>query len=221
MNKGILVVLSGFSGAGKGTIMGRLLSEHGEEYALSISATTRAPREGEEEGRSYFFVTKERFEQMIRDGELLEHACYVGNYYGTPKAYVEEQMLAGKNVILEIELQGALQIRERFPETRLLFVTPPNAKELKERLTGRGTETAEQIRGRLARAVEESDYIGNYDYLIINDELDQAVEELRQVIAAEQEGHPELVRSHLVSENQDFVESIREDLRIFAKGELQ
>ena len=143
-NRGILVVVSGFSGAGKGTLMKHLLEKY-DNYALSISATTRAPREGEEHGREYFFHTKQEFEELILQDALIEYAQYVENYYGTPKAYVEKQLEAGKDVILEIEIQGALKVKEKFPDTLLLFVTPPSAEELKRRLINRGTETKEVI----------------------------------------------------------------------------
>ena len=149
--KGILIVVSGFSGSGKGTIMKELLKRY-DNYALSISATTRQPREGEEDGREYFFKTREEFEKMIAKDELIEYARYVDNYYGTPRAYVEEQLDAGKDVILEIEIQGALKVKEKFPETLLLFVTPPTAKELRNRLVGRGTETMDVIDFRMNRA---------------------------------------------------------------------
>ena len=150
MNKeGILIVVSGFSGAGKGTIMKALLERY-DNYALSISATTRNPRPGEEEGKAYFFKTTEEFEKMIAKDDLIEYAMYVGNYYGTPKAYVEEQLCAGKDVILEIEIQGALKVKEKFPNTLLLFVTPPSAEELRKRLEGRGTETQEVYYERAA-----------------------------------------------------------------------
>lgn len=142
--KGILIVVSGFSGSGKGTIMKELLKQY-DNYALSISATTRNPRPGEEDGREYFFKTVEDFEKMIAKEELIEYARYVDNYYGTPRAYVEEQLEAGKDVILEIEIQGALKVKEKFPDTLLLFVTPPSAEELKSRLVGRGTETMDVI----------------------------------------------------------------------------
>ena len=138
--RGILVVVSGFSGSGKGTLMKALLEKY-DNYALSISATTRQPRAGEENCREYFFVTKEQFQEMIREDQLIEYAQYVDNYYGTPKAYVEKQMDAGKDVILEIEIQGALKVKEQFPETLLVFIMPPSAEELKRRLVGRGTET--------------------------------------------------------------------------------
>ena len=151
-NKGKLVVISGFSGAGKGTLMKALMKEYGDSYALSVSATTRNPRPGEMDGVDYFFVTKDKFEQMIAEDALIEYAQYVGNYYGTPKEYVQQQLDLGKNVILEIEIQGALKIKEKFPDTVLMFVTAPNANELKNRLVGRGTETPEVIAARLSRA---------------------------------------------------------------------
>ena len=148
------MVISGFSGAGKGTLVKKLLSEY-DNYALSISMTTRQPREGEEDGREYFFRTREQFEENIAKNGFIEYAQYCGNYYGTPKAYVEEQMQAGKDVILEIEIQGALKVKEKFPDTLLLFVTPPSAEELKSRLVGRGTETMDVIEFRMNRAKEE------------------------------------------------------------------
>ena len=134
--KGMLAVISGFSGAGKGTLMKRLLNEY-DNYSLSISATTRDPRPGERDGVDYFFVTKERFQEMIQNDELLEYAKYVDNYYGTPKAYVESEMEKGRDVILEIEIQGALKIKAKFPETVLIFITTPSAEELKKRLMHR------------------------------------------------------------------------------------
>ena len=160
--KGILIVVSGFSGAGKGTIMKELLKKYEETYALSVSATTRTPRPGEQEGREYFFRSVEEFEKMIAKEELIEYAKYVDNYYGTPRTYVEEQLEAGKDVILEIEIQGALKVKEAFPETLLLFVTPPTAEELRSRLTGRGTESAEVIEGRMKRAAEEAEFMDGY-----------------------------------------------------------
>ena len=184
--KGILAVVSGFSGAGKGTLMKALLKQYQEQYALSISATTRKPREGEEHGREYFFLTVEEFQNMIAEDSLIEHACYVGNYYGTPRSYVEEQMAAGRDVILEIEIQGALEVKKKFPDTLLLFVTPPSATVLEERLRGRGTETEEVIQDRLKRASEEAMYMEQYDYILVNDSLEAAVEDLHHLI---QSGH--------------------------------
>ena len=204
--KGILAVVSGFSGAGKGTLMKALLSEHADQYALSISATTRGPREGEMDGREYFFKTKEQFEQMIEDGELIEHACYVGNYYGTPKSYVMEQLEAGKNVILEIEIQGALNVKKKFPDTLLLFVTPPSAQELERRLRGRGTETDEVIRSRLKRAVEEAEFMDHYDYILVNDDLETCVQEMHELIQAQR---------NKTSQNQEFIAEMKEDLKQF------
>ena len=162
--KGILIVVSGFSGSGKGTIMRELLKKY-DNYALSVSATTRAPRPGEEEGREYFFKSTEEFEKMIAKDELIEYARYVDNYYGTPRVYVEEQLEAGKDVVLEIEIQGALKVKEKFPDTLLLFVTPPSAQELRSRLVGRGTETMNVIEYRMSRAKEEAEGMEKYDYL--------------------------------------------------------
>lgn len=207
--QGILVVVSGFAGTGKGTVMKELLSRY-DSYALSISATTRNPRPGEVDGKEYFFKTKEEFEQMIEEGAFVEYACYVENYYGTPKKYVEEQLAAGKDVILEIEIQGALNIRKQFPEALLLFIAPPSAEVLKQRLTSRGTETKEVIDKRLARAVEESRGIENYDYLVVNDELEECVKTVHQMIQIER---------FRMSRRQDEVEELRKQISAFAKGE--
>ena len=182
--RGILAVVSGFSGAGKGTIMKALLERY-DNYALSISATTRKPREGEQHGREYFFVGEEEFEQMIAEDRLIEYARYVDHYYGTPKDYVMSQLEAGKDVILEIEIQGALKVKEKFPETLLVFVTPPSAEELKRRLVNRGTETAEVIEARMKRACEEAEQMDRYDYLLINDEVDLCTEKLHRLIQAQ------------------------------------
>ena len=179
-DRGVLTVISGFSGAGKGTVVKQLLQEY--DYGLSISATTRSPREGEQDGREYFFKTKEEFEKMIREHQLIEYAQYVGNYYGTPKEYVVQQLEQGKDVIHEIEMQGALRVREILPEVNLIFLTPPTVDELERRLVSRGTETAEVIRERMARAKEESAYMKEYDYVVVNDDLDECVENVHQLI---------------------------------------
>lgn len=200
---GILIVVSGFSGSGKGTIMKELLKRY-DNYALSISATTRAPREGETYGREYFFKTREEFEKMIAKEELIEYAEYVNNYYGTPRAYVEEQLTAGKDVILEIEIQGALKVKEKYPDTLLMFVTPPSAQVLKDRLVGRGTETAEVIDSRMKRAVEESQGVEKYDYLVINDDLERCAKEMHSIIQGEHDR---------VSRNADFIDDIRKELK--------
>lgn len=200
--QGILVVVSGFSGAGKGTLMKELLKRY-DNYALSISATTRSPREGETDGKEYFFVSKDRFQDMIAQGQLIEYAQYVNHYYGTPREYVESQMAAGKDVILEIEIQGALKVKKRFPDTLLLFVTPPSAQELKRRLVGRGTETIEVINARLHRAAEEAAGMEAYDYLLINDEIDRCVEQMHQLIQ---------LQHNRTGFHLDFLNQMREEL---------
>lgn len=207
--RGILVVVSGFAGSGKGTLMKELTSKY-DNYALSVSATTRNPRPGEVEGREYFFKTVEEFEKMIAEDAFVEYAQYVSNYYGTPREYVEKQLEAGKDVILEIEIQGALQVKEKFPETLLLFVTPPSAEILKQRLVGRGTETMPVIEARLARAAEEAEGIEKYDYLIINDVLDECVVTMHEIIQNE---HVRTFR------NKEFIKNMREELKGFSKGE--
>ncbi len=207
--KGILIVISGFSGAGKGTLVKELLRRHPGDYCLSVSMTTRAPRPGEREGVEYFFTDRQRFEDTIAQDGLIEYASYCGNYYGTPKAYVERQLAEGRNVILEIEIQGALKIKKRFPESLLIFVTPPNAEELKRRLEGRGTESEEVIASRLARAAEESEGVEFYDYLVVNDKLEESAEEVHHLVAAARRAP---VR------REEFVKGIREELHSFAKG---
>lgn len=201
-SKGILIVVSGFSGAGKGTLMKKLVEEY-EGYSLSISATTRKPRPGEEDGREYFFLTREEFEQKIADNALIEHAQYCENYYGTPRDYVEEQMALGRDVILEIEIQGALAVKKQYPDAVLLFVAPPSAEELRRRLSGRGTESEEVIDKRLRRAKEEAQGIEAYDYLLINDDLETCVKELHAIIDA---------AHHAPVRNEEFIEKIRREL---------
>ncbi len=207
-NRGILLVLSGFSGSGKGTVVKEVMKKYSDKYALSISATSRQPRPGETDGIEYFFKTREEFEEMIAKDELVEYAQYVENYYGTPKAYVEEQLAAGKDVILEIEIQGALKIKKKFPDTLLLFMTPPSAEELKKRLVGRGTEAMEVIESRLARAVEEAQGIEEYDYLIVNDDLQECVEQFHNIVSNEH---------YRVSRKQKFIDDMREQLIAFRK----
>jgi len=207
--KGILVVISGFSGAGKGTLMKKLIQED-SRYALSISMTTREPRQGEENGKDYFFVTPEEFQKKISQEGFIEHASYCGNYYGTPRDYVEEQLHLGKDVILEIEIQGAMKVKEQNPDALLLFVMPPSADELKRRLIGRGTETLEVIEKRLQRAYEESQGIEGYDYIVVNDDLDRCMKEMQNIVEA----------AHCTPDrNINFIEKIREELTRFSKGE--
>lgn len=208
--KGLLVVVSGFSGAGKGTVMKQLLDGYPNRYALSISATTRAPRTGESNGKEYFFVSEEEFEEMIREGALVEYARYVENYYGTPKEYVLQQLNQGKDVILEIEIQGALKVKAAYPDTLLLFLSPPSATELKSRLVNRGTEAASVIESRLNRAWQEAQGVEQYDYFIINDDLAECVREVHSIIQNE---HARVARNH------EVIEKIRAELKGFAKGE--
>ena len=200
--KGILIVVSGFSGAGKGTLMKRLMSTY-DNYALSISMTTRAPRQGEENGREYFFVNREAFEEKIGQDGFIEYACYCDNYYGTPKEYVEKQLEEGKDVILEIEIQGALKVKEKFPSALLLFVMPPSVEELRKRLEGRGTESAEVIEKRLKRASEEAEGIEQYDFIVVNDNLEECVKEMHALIAAAR-NTPE--------RNQEVINNMRKEL---------
>ena len=183
-HKGILIVVSGFSGAGKGTLMKRLVSDY-DNYALSVSMTTRQPRTGEVDGREYFFSTKEEFEKKIEEEGLVEYACYCGNYYGTPREYVEKKLEEGKDVILEIEIQGAAKVREKMPEAVSLFLVPPSFEELSRRLHSRGTDSEETIQQRLATARREVKEIVNYDYIVVNDTVDQAVGEILAILIAE------------------------------------
>ena len=209
MSKGVLTVVSGFSGAAKGTVMKRLIQKY-DDYALSISVTTRNPREGERDGIEYFFKTKEEVESMIENDEFLEYARYVDNYYGTPRFYVEEMLAKGKNVILEIEIQGAMQIKAKNPEAVLVFVTPPSFEELRNRLVGRGTETADVIESRLRRASEEAEGMPAYDYILVNDQVEDCVDRLHQIILSERAK---------AQRNEEFINTIQQEARIFMKGD--
>lgn len=207
--QGILIIISGFAGVGKGTLVKRLVQKY-DRYALSISMTTRAPRPGEENGREYFFVTKERFEEQIGENGLIEYASYCGNYYGTPRAYVEEQMAQGKDIILEIEIQGAMKVKERFPNAVLVYVLPPSAAELESRLRGRATESEEKITERLRRAAAESEGLEQYDYVVVNDNLDDCEQELHGILSA----------AHFTpKQNISFINELRTELKKFQKGE--
>ena len=182
MEKGLLVILSGPSGAGKGTVVKQLVTN--ERFALSTSMTTRAPRAGEVDGRDYFFANVKEFEDMIVNDQLLEYAQYVGNYYGTPRQYVTEQINAGKVVLLEIEIEGALQVKAKFPDAVLIFLVPPNMQELKRRLEERNTETDEVIAHRLSRAQEEMAQSYKYDHVVINDTVTLAVARIQEVVGS-------------------------------------
>jgi len=200
--KGLLVVISGFSGAGKGTLI-RLLMKNYAQYSLSVSATTRKPREGELEGRDYFFVDEPAFLDMIDRDALLEYARYVDHYYGTPKSYVMSEIEKGRDVILEIETQGALKIKAKFPDSVLIFVAPPGAEELRTRLRNRGTESEEVIAKRLQKASLEIDSAEGYDYVLINDDLQESAAQLHELIQ----------NQHMrVDQQIAFLEAFRRDL---------
>ncbi|QKS71489.1 guanylate kinase [Paenalkalicoccus suaedae] len=182
--KGLLIVLSGPSGVGKGTVCSAL-REQDTHIRYSVSATTRHPRAGEVDGVNYFFKSKEEFERLIQDGEMIEYAQYVGNYYGTPRAYVEEMIEKGHDVILEIEVQGAIQVKETFPEGVFIFLMPPSLKELRNRLAGRGTESVDLIDSRMTVAREEIELMDKYDYVVENDEVHLAVDRIKSIVTAE------------------------------------
>ena len=208
--RGILTVVSGFAGTGKGTLMKELIKNY-DNYALSISMTTRNKRPQETDGIEYFFSDQKTFKQKIEEDGFIEYACYCGNYYGTPRDYVELMLEKGMDVILEIEIQGALQVKEKIPETLLLFVMPPSAKILLDRLVGRGTETLEVVNERMLRAVEESDGIEKYDYILVNDEISVCMEEMHNIIQSEK---------NRASRNLEFIEVIRQELSGLTKGDL-
>lgn len=201
--KGTLVVISGFSGAGKGTISRKLVEKYG--YSLSVSATTRDPRKGEVDGVDYFFRTQAEFLKMIDYNGLIEHARYVDHYYGTPRKFVEDELEAGHVVILEIEVQGALKVREQYPDAVLIFITAPSPEVLRNRLAGRGTESPEQIEKRMRRAVEEADTIENYEYLVCNHEgrLEECMETIHAIIESQ------ACRTVL---HEDFIREMKEGL---------
>lgn len=183
-NRGLLLVVSGPSGVGKGTICKELFKTS-KNLNLSISVTTRAPREGEVHGQNYFFISKEAFEKMIENDELLEYAQVYDNYYGTPKDFVMDQINGGKDILLEIDIQGALQVKNRCSEGVFVFIVPPSMEELRNRIVGRGTETLEAINKRFSSAYNEIDLMSNYDYYIINDTVENATAKLKGIIEAE------------------------------------
>lgn len=184
MDKGLLIVLSGPSGVGKGTVCSELRKRM-PNLVYSVSATTRNPRQGEVDGVNYFFKSKTQFQEMIARDALLEYAEYVGNYYGTPRDFVEQTLESGKDVILEIEVQGALKVKEKFPEGVFIFLMPPSLDELKQRIVGRGTESQDTINNRMDVAVEEIGLLRHYDYAVVNDEIDAACHRIESIIVAE------------------------------------
>ncbi|MCI9125717.1 MAG: guanylate kinase [Eubacterium sp.] len=207
MNKGKLLVISGFSGVGKGTVV-NYLKEHDDNYKISVSVTTRNPRENEIDGMHYHFITNEQFEKMIEENKLLEYAGYVDHYYGTPKEFVERSLDQGNDVILEIETKGALQVKENKPDAILIFILPPSAEELKNRLVGRQTETEKVICERLKKAAEETDNIDKYDYYVLNDEVDKCAQHIENI----KNNNPQ-------SLDMDFVNQIKSEVLMFAKGD--
>jgi len=183
MTRGNLFVVTGPSGVGKGTVLKRVLSELDRVY-YSVSATTRAPREGEVDAVNYYFVTKDEFQDWINQGRMLEHACYVGNFYGTPEKPVQEHLDRGEDVILEIELQGALNVKAKRPDAVTVFIAPPSFAELEDRLRGRGTETEETIAKRMATARTECGHVDEFRYVVVNDDLEKAIDDLKSIIKA-------------------------------------
>lgn len=202
MNKrGSLLVISGFSGVGKGTAAKRLVEKYG--YSLSVSATTRKPRPGEVNGREYFFKSEDEFKNLIDYNGFIEYARYVDNYYGTPRKFVEEELAAGHNVILEIEVQGAFNIKKQYDDALLIFITAPSAQAIRERLIGRGTESEEVIHKRLERAKEESMDMTKYDYIVINDDLEECVDRIHAIVQA---------KECLLANNMEFIEETKKGL---------
>ncbi|WP_332630723.1 guanylate kinase [Halalkalibacter flavus] len=199
-DKGLLLVLSGPAGVGKGTVCSALRQEN-TSVQYSVSATTRSPREGEQDGVNYFFKTREQFEKMIEQDQLLEWAEYVGNYYGTPIEYVRETINSGQDIILEIEVQGALKVRERFPEGVFIFLMPPSLAELRSRIVGRGTETEDIINKRMTVAKDEIEMMKKYDYVVENDEVHLAVERIKSIVTAEH-----CKRERLIEKYKELVE---------------
>ncbi|MGO0155203.1 guanylate kinase [Leuconostoc mesenteroides] len=183
--RGLLIVLSGPSGVGKGTVRKAIFEEESIDFQYSISATTRQPRTGEVDGEDYFFVTREQFEEKINNGDMLEYAKYVNNYYGTPKSFIDETLSSGRDVFLEIDVQGALQVKSKMPEGIYIFLTPPDLTNLRDRLVGRGTDSADVIEKRVAAARDELKMMINYDYAVENDVVSNAVERIKSIITAE------------------------------------
>ena len=202
MKKGKLIIVSGFSGVGKGTVMEYLKNNY-DNYEFSVSVTTRQPRENEINGVHYHFITNDKFEKMVNEDALLEYAGYVDHYYGTPRQFVEDNINQGKDVILEIETQGALQVKEKKPEAVMVYILPPSAKELKKRLVGRNTESIEVINDRLAKAAEETDNLDKYDYFVVNDKVETCA---KNIDGIRNDDNPDLA-------DKDFVEQIKKVLR--------
>ena len=206
-SRGLLIVLSGPSGVGKGTVRAAVFANNQFQYVYSVSATTRAQRPGEVDGKDYYFVSREEFETMIQNEDLLEYAEYVGNYYGTPIQKIEENLAAGHDVFLEIEVQGAMKVKERMPEGIFILLAPPNLEELESRITGRGTDAAHVIQERMATAKEEIELMQHYDYVVVNDQVQHAVDKINAIIQSE----------HLKVER--VVDQIRHDMETYYEKE--
>ena len=206
-SRGLLIVLSGPSGVGKGTVRAAVFANNQFQYVYSVSATTRAQRPGEVDGKDYYVVSREEFETMIQNEDLLEYAEYVGNYYGTPIQKIEENLAAGHDVFLEIEVQGAMKVKERMPEGIFIFLAPPNLEELESRITGRGTDAAHVIQERMATAKEEIELMQHYDYVVVNDQVQHAVDKINAIIQSE----------HLKVER--VVDQIRHDMETYYEKE--
>lgn len=195
--RGMLIVLSGPSGVGKGTVRKALFSRPGNDFQYSVSMTTRQPRPGEVNGKDYFFVSKEEFEQHIREGQMLEYAKYVDNYYGTPLKYINDTLDEGKDVFLEIEVNGAMQVRSKCPDGVFIFLTPPDLMELRQRLIHRGTDSMEVINKRIHKAFGEIQMMQNYDYAVVNDQVDNAVTKIKDIIRSERLRVPRVMPDYL------------------------
>ena len=195
--RGMLIVLSGPSGVGKGTVRKALFSQPGNDFQYSVSMTTRQPRPGEVNGKDYFFVSKEEFEQHIREGQMLEYAKYVDNYYGTPLKYIKDTLDEGKDVFLEIEVNGAMQVRSKCPDGVFIFLTPPDLMELRQRLIHRGTDSMEVINKRIHKAFGEIQMMQNYDYAVVNDQVDNAVTKIKDIIRSERLRVPRVMPDYL------------------------
>ena len=195
--RGMLIVLSGPSGVGKGTVRKALFSQPGNDFQYSVSMTTRQPPPGEVNGKDYFFVSKEEFEQHIREGQMLEYAKYVDNYYGTPLKYINDTLDEGKDVFLEIEVNGAMQVRSKCPDGVFIFLTPPDLMELRQRLIHRGTDSMEVINKRIHKAFGEIQMMQNYDYAVVNDQVDNAVTKIKDIIRSERLRVPRVMPDYL------------------------
>lgn len=208
MKKGKLLIISGFSGVGKGTVV-KYMQENFADYNVSVSATTRQPRENEINGIHYHYITDEQFKEMINNDQLLEYASYVDHYYGTPRAFVETNIEQGRNVILEIETQGALKVKAKMPEAVMIFILPPNAETLRQRLIGRNTESEEVIQKRLEKAAEETEVIDYYEYFVINDEIEKCANNINKIVTGDKPDLPD----------KEQVSKIKKDILKFLKGE--